>query len=68
MIVWRWVRAMLGTSALMPAHRQPKAQHPRADAALAKAEAALAKRMRLDDEIDRVERLIYDNRTHRTGQ
>jgi hypothetical protein len=67
MSVWQRVRAMLGTSAMMPVRRQAKTQHPRADAALAKAEAALAKRMRLDDEIDRVERLIYD-RNHRTGQ
>jgi hypothetical protein len=62
--VWSWVRAMLGTSAAMPVRRLPKTQHPRAEAALEKAEAALAKRMRLDDEIDRVERLIYD-RNHR---
>jgi hypothetical protein len=67
MSVWHRVRAMFGTSMSLPANRQPATEHPRANAAMAKAEAALAKRRRLDDEIDRVERLIYD-RNHRTSQ
>jgi hypothetical protein len=63
MSVWQRVRAMFGASVVEAPGGRPKPTepHPRATAALAKADAALEKRKRLDRldaELLRVERVI----------